>query len=1129
MNLIHNSELVELTNTKLLIQDNNSQYIFLSDVPKYFGLGKNSFLVGIKQGEFQPNTNLNIYFIDVRGNPLPVKVTQFKQRLYIRCYVQIIETDNVGFGTLVVCGTLQTSNGLFVPKKWQNIVNIKKQIKIYVSNNQMTPSVLRFKHKPTIDVKINPIDIFDYDVITKVQDIKIEKLKIAKNNIVLNGKRQNPSQFFQLPINPQQMVGTNFYNNFLIYQYTDNLEIAQSGSWSQPIIFTGRTSSTIAYKGNYSGRLNLQPISENNNVIGYQGINFDSCQGVAKKIDTNVILQLNENVKQIDKLTSTNVQQFIFKTDTQIDGKYYMYLLFQNPNELIDNLTISEQTDLKISPTSYYLNIESAENISLITDYFTGSLTKTNNGFIHAQNINITNVVADTITGSDYNTRTTVTGLDVGEYVDHKLQGSFTANTIGKTQIINANINNAWIKTNKDKIIFDSYSGSIISKQFTRNLYGEKTTQNFDGIISGAGNFISKGGSIFQNEVLIEEVGDGVQTKLSMGQHYIGKGYLSSFSIQFFKGHIVSGSLSQNKEITLSKHYNDGVRYQQIIIQSKNINITSSNIKKFQFKQIKDIMGIVSLNLISNGLINISAKGDIFFTTLQQFDGLFNIKEDKNTDSLLIFNGSYQSELQYQINQVQQFTIIEAQLVDKYQQLFNTPKAYFNEKNYNKIYIPISISDEVSLDDLNQKLNKKIKLKYAYKNKHKYTKAIKTNQHIPLQVSIKNIDIYSGNYSFLQIYYSNGLNNENYQALSTIQIGKYIQQPIIKNIDLPILNFFGDNVNLQFRHKDYNGNYTPQQFFNNIYNVKLNTDQQLELQARFGTDELGDYIRQSIDKDMILSYIGDFMAESILVTSVNEKTGDVILGAEDIGYSDKLQTSNALDYLFQMSPSPDLFKFNNVDSYLIGQFLDMQCSWISQYKNFIDNYYIKVFQATYPSNTFTQIGVQYIMSPQVAQANNYKLNSTLQNLHLPFEKLKNSNKSIRIQMKAINNINEKQTISNITLYRYNYMIMFVTFLGNLDTITNLNITNIPQNSIIKKQANFRGTYTVNATPTSNTPYIYFIYPKRLTNIPTFWQGGFEGGFIFQGEKIFNNGHYEQVYNIYRSMNHSLGITTIDVK
>jgi len=78
MTVLNNQDLVSLTNTNLFVEDYNNEYIYVSEMPEYLGKGKNSFLIGIKKDSFQPDTFLNVFFLDKNNRSIPVVVTEYK-------------------------------------------------------------------------------------------------------------------------------------------------------------------------------------------------------------------------------------------------------------------------------------------------------------------------------------------------------------------------------------------------------------------------------------------------------------------------------------------------------------------------------------------------------------------------------------------------------------------------------------------------------------------------------------------------------------------------------------------------------------------------------------------------------------------------------------------------------------------------------------------------------------------------------------------------------------------------------------------------------------------------------------------------------------------------------------------
>lgn len=73
---------------------------------------------------------------------------------------------------------------------------------------------------------------------------------------------------------------------------------------------------------------------------------------------------------------------------------------------------------------------------------------------------------------------------------------------------------------------------------------------------------------------------------------------------------------------------------------------------------------------------------------------------------------------------------------------------------------------------------------------------------------------------------------------------------------------------------------------------------------------------------------------------------------------------------------------------------------------------------------------------------------------------------------------------------------------------------------------FNRTFTVN---TGEDEYIYFSYPTSMGK-PSFYVGGFEGGFEYLGTFDFTNSKgYTENYTVYVSSNANLGNTTVEVK
>lgn len=75
--------------------------------------------------------------------------------------------------------------------------------------------------------------------------------------------------------------------------------------------------------------------------------------------------------------------------------------------------------------------------------------------------------------------------------------------------------------------------------------------------------------------------------------------------------------------------------------------------------------------------------------------------------------------------------------------------------------------------------------------------------------------------------------------------------------------------------------------------------------------------------------------------------------------------------------------------------------------------------------------------------------------------------------------------------------------------------------------NYRGDFSVNATDGN---YIFFAVPKSFGDSPSFFVGGFEGGFALYKTFDFTNASGATVsYNVFKSTNPDLGQTTVTVK
>lgn len=147
------------------------------------------------------------------------------------------------------------------------------------------------------------------------------------------------------------------------------------------------------------------------------------------------------------------------------------------------------------------------------------------------------------------------------------------------------------------------------------------------------------------------------------------------------------------------------------------------------------------------------------------------------------------------------------------------------------------------------------------------------------------------------------------------------------------------------------------------------------------------------------------------------------------------------------------------------------------------------------------------------------------------QKLNNVIIPIDIRQSTENNISSNKTFTlqvsdGKTTVSRNASITFMNakYYGTSSTT---NITNDLIKSFSKTLTTSRnGSWTVTA---NENEYIYFAIPNRFGE-PSFYVGGFEGGF-FKADVIdfTNSSGYTESYSVYRSTNHSLGRTTVEVK
>ena len=162
----------------------------------------------------------------------------------------------------------------------------------------------------------------------------------------------------------------------------------------------------------------------------------------------------------------------------------------------------------------------------------------------------------------------------------------------------------------------------------------------------------------------------------------------------------------------------------------------------------------------------------------------------------------------------------------------------------------------------------------------------------------------------------------------------------------------------------------------------------------------------------------------------------------------------------------------------------------------------------------------------------WQLNKTPVNLSINGQDIDVELTSTRYPIKITNNtiftlraIDEKShAASKTTTVTYmNGLYFGSSSKKTIDEITSSFLINSLKKSLSQS---YKKTFTVNA---SENQHIYFCYPTSM-GTPSFYVGGFEGGFNLIGTFDFTNSYgYTEQYSVYISTNSGLGNTTVEVK
>ena len=1103
MTVLNNQDLVSLTNTNLFVEDYNNEYIYVSEMPEYLGKGKNSFLIGIKRDSFQPDTFLNVFFLDKNNRSIPVVVTEYKQKMMIRCYIQIDQSHPVGFGTFVVIGTIAKYKGAPVPPNWKLKGNIKHQKLVYVNPFEKTPSVLRFKNKPDIQLSVDQKRLYYYDMFTKSERIAINDISIDKSH----------NDFLCLHIDTNSITKSVYYQKFLNYQLVDTIDDV-GDSFTK--IFSGSVNDqTLPLLGDYYGDLRSgggQPL-----VLDYGEIDISAGQLKLGAIPNNQIQLLNGT-----EISYLQIYNDSFASKRTKFGKYYIYL--NNPDFLdIEQLQLKQQNS-RIKQIQYVSKIQKAYNISLVTHYLSGSINISGGAF--AQNMIVVTGSYD-ISGSykDLQIKNpgtfTLSGIKSGQLVhNHIITHSAQYVDIfatGNTVLTNCYLENAYIghKSSKDLTTFDYIQGQLFSNNLFNRMQDDSLGSSyFSGSLRGTGTFYTRtsGSKLFIGNHTISTYDSESLIQMQSDYLFEGDGYNANLQVQWLSGSVYSSSLVDEEYYVYN--YYPSIQYSKLLLESSFFDLKVNTISALQISvpngyttpnhfNILALSGKSQLKLKSLTPITVShAQGKCELT------GYFNINYGKV--EYVHFNGLYQRSLG--LKEIQYYDMVDCLFTSPYQKVFGTKQIQFFDEDYSKIYVPIALGLNWGTYDL-QALRKhitssintnsmEVQIHYTYKNALSEPTFVSVDSLLPLYLTIDDVEIYSGYFNSLQVFYNDTIKNENnYQLLSNVELPYYSTFPVTVSLDLPALGFSGESTNLVFKPKDPLGRYSPEQFFHYEYNVNLNA--QVLLQQMKGYN---------------VSYLGQTTVGGS-VTSVNDMTGDVYLTAQNIPYDHSVLSNIdlALDYLFQYGGGVSgsigsllqLIFDQPIQEFQIGstQSANITVSWKYSPRINPTAIHCYIYSSSYPSQTEWHLATESVLTPS--------------DTCLQFQD--DISGSLKIVLEYMFGNSGLDTKSS-TAYIY--------FRNNIFFGKSAETKSVPILFSTLEHKYLNGNYKLFYSDTvTESKYIFVGYPLHMNTVqPMFVINDIAGGIkALQTIQYVNSSNYIQNYIFYRSQNNNLGYINLTVK
>lgn len=1101
-------QLMSILNERLLVEDKINQYIYLADMPTRFGFGYNSFLVGVKDGVFAPGSYLYILYVDTKGHSIPVSATKFEENALIRCYLYCDDSYSVGFGRFMICGTLVSdANGAEIPKQWMGQINIKYVTNIYLNPYEKTPSSLRFSARPKITVFSNQKQLYDYEITSSTQKFTVSSVRIDPNY----------NDYVCLEFDTGSMTNSVYYQKYLNYTVSnDILDVVDN-----TVIFSGSISKSgvLPNTGQFNGSLLVSNIDPP--YINFRAGNIVINQG---RLNLGSVSQSN-----ISKLIGYNIDEFKLSGDTLRQskygyGEYSVYL--QNVRQGINAPSIMlHDIDSTILPVQYVSKIQRADRFNIGTTFFSGSIVSIETQF-YSQNFAITNTTSP-VYGTYHNPLIKSTGkfplqnLQEDKYYEsYKITHSdaqFYLISDAATTMNNCYITNSYIRSvSGEAATFNYISASLYSKELITQQQIGQSSSYFSGSIAGTGTFYvrTSGSSIRLSEFTTSVYDKDAYIELEQDWVFTGQGYNANLQVQYFTGQIYSSSFVNIQKYLHSTH--SGILFEKLLLVSKNL--------QFQFKTLE----VVELN-IPNGLttydtisilVNTPESGSvkvISSTPLSveqsqknniNISGYFNLTEElKNC----VFSGYHQkSSGNFEI---QKYELLTPSLTSVYEQVFNTPEVVIKNQDYTRVYIPIAFntyknytSNQISyiIHSLLKGQNEAptFEMTYYFRNQLSQPKFVANSEIIPLSIVISDVQSYSGDFSSLQIFYSE-TGNDNFQLLTTINIPSDTTFPLTKSVDLPALRFSGEAVNFKFKPKDALGRYCPQQYFAYHYNFPIDTQKNLDLQRTYN-----------------ISYIGG-ASNGGLVSAVNNQTGNVYLTAKNIPYNNLVlpNVQSALDYLLAnpgggtgSGGSELYFSFDDpVLSYVIGQTKSndsaITISW---------NYTPQVLQPT--AQYFNLYYAQYPSQQNWISLATGSLDTTERFIQIEGQ----VTTSLKLQIGYLDAFNTTHTNSAYRFFR-NYIKCGATASPAVcDTTFISGLTN----SYLAHS--YQSQYQLSA---ENSQYIYFACPQYMTSQyqPVFVANHIAGGVTKSDIIQYNNGNFIEDYCVYKSDNSNLGLVFLSVE